>query len=51
MVQIILFFSMEQQPLVGQNLLINEASSLHSDTPHLVGLLWTNDQPDEETST
>jgi len=40
------FFSMVQQPLVGQNLLINEASS-----PHSLGLLWTNDTPDEETST
>jgi hypothetical protein len=27
------------------------ASRSHSDTSHLVGLLWTNDQPDEETST
>jgi len=24
---------------------------LHSDTPHSVGLLWTSDQPDAETST
>jgi len=23
----------------------------HSDTPHSVGLLWTSDQPDAETST
>jgi hypothetical protein len=41
---------MEQQPLVGQGLLIIEASRLNSDTPHLVGLLWTSDQPDVETS-
>jgi len=28
------------------------ASRLHSlDTPHSVGLLWTSDQPDAETST
>ena len=33
-----------QQPLVGQGLLIIEASRAHSDTPQSVGLLWTNDQ-------
>jgi hypothetical protein len=37
--------------LVGQGLLIIEASRSHSDTPHSVGLLWTSDQPDAETST
>jgi hypothetical protein len=36
---------------VGQGLLIIEASRSHSDTPHSVGLLWTSDQPDAETST
>jgi hypothetical protein len=36
---------------VGQGLLITEASRSHSDTPHSVELLWTNDQPDAETST
>ena len=35
--------------LVGQGLII-EASRSHSDTPHSVGLLWTGDQPDAETS-
>ena len=44
-------FFMAQEPPVGQNLLIIEASSLHSDTPHSVGLLWTSDQPDAETYT
>jgi hypothetical protein len=35
-----------QQPLVGQGLLIIDASRPHSvDTPHWVGLLWTSDQP------
>jgi hypothetical protein len=43
--------TMAQQPLVGQCLLIVEASRSHSDTPHSVGLLWTSDQPDAETST
>jgi hypothetical protein len=41
---------MARQPLVGQGLLIIEASRSHSDTPHSVGLLWTSDQPDAETS-
>jgi len=41
---------MGQQPLVGQGLLIIEASRSHSlDTPHSVGLFWTNNQPDTET--
>jgi hypothetical protein len=42
---------MGEQPLVGQALLIIEASRSHSDTPHSVGLLWTSDQSDTETST
>jgi len=42
---------MAQQPLVGQGLLIVEASHSHSDTPHSVWPLWTSDQPDTETST
>ena len=41
----------EQKYLVSQGLLIIESSRLHSDTSHSVGLLWTSDQPDEETST
>jgi hypothetical protein len=40
-----------QQPPVGQGLLIIEASRSHSDTPHSVGLLWTSDQPEADTST
>jgi len=39
---------MEQQPLVGQGLLIIEASLPHSDTPHSLGFLWTSDKPDAE---
>jgi hypothetical protein len=55
---------MAQQPLVGQGLLIIEASRSHSDThTHThslslslslslsVGLLWTSDQPNAKTST
>jgi hypothetical protein len=42
---------MAQQPLVGQGLLIVEASWLHSDTLHSVALIWTRDNPVAETST
>ena len=37
---------MKKLPLVGQNRL----SRSHSDPPQSVGLLWTSDQPDAETS-
>ena len=40
---------MSQQPLVVQFLII-ETSRSHSDTLLSVGLLWTGDQPDAETS-
>ena len=46
-----LIFFMSQKPLVGQGLLIIEASRSHSDTSHSVGLLWTSDELDAETST
>ena len=45
------FFPMAQHPPVDQGFLIIEASQSYSDTPHSVGLLWTSDQPDAETST
>ena len=41
---------MAQVPLVGQDFLIIEALRLHSDTPRAVGLLWTSDQSEAETS-
>jgi len=47
----IVIFAVAQQTLVDQGLVIVEASRSHSDIPHLVGLLWTSDQPDAETST
>jgi hypothetical protein len=47
----IVSYPMVQQPLVGQGLLIIEAPWSHSDTPHLVGVLWMSNQPDTETST
>jgi hypothetical protein len=34
------FLPIAQKSLVGQGVLIIEASQLHSDTPHSVGLLW-----------
>ena len=43
---------MTRRPLLlGQGLLIIETSRTHSDTPHSVGLLWTSDRPEAETST
>jgi hypothetical protein len=45
------FLPVARQPLVGQGLLIIEASRSHSDTPHSIGLLWTSDQPNAENFT
>jgi hypothetical protein len=45
------FLPVAEQPPVGQGLLTVEASRSHSDTPHSVGILWTSDKPDAETST
>jgi len=42
---------MAQQPPVGQNLLIIEASRSLSDTPQSARFLWTIEQPDAETFT
>jgi len=44
-----LLFSTAQQPLLDLGLLIIAAS--RRQTPHSVGLIWTSDQPDTETST
>jgi hypothetical protein len=41
---------MGRQPPVGQALFIGEVVQLHLDTPQWIGLLWTSDQPDVETS-
>jgi hypothetical protein len=41
---------MAGQLLLGQSLLVEGVSRSHSDTPQSVGLLWTSDQPDSETS-
>jgi hypothetical protein len=42
---------MAQQPMVGQNLHIIEASQSHSDTPQSVGLLWMSDRSVTQTTT
>jgi hypothetical protein len=46
-----LIFSMAQHPVVGQSVLIIEASLSNSDTPHSTGLLWTSVRLDVEFST
>jgi len=43
--------SIAQQPLVGQSLLIIDASRSHSESILSVGLLWTSDHPVTEIST
>jgi len=45
------FFFHDLKPLLGQGLQVMEALRSHSDTPQPLGLLWTSDQPDAETST
>jgi len=45
------FFTMAQEFLLGQGLLIVEDSRSHSDTSHTVGPLRMSDQPDAETTT
>jgi hypothetical protein len=37
---------MVQQPIVDQGRPIIDISRSHSDTPYLLGLLWTSDLPD-----
>ena len=46
-----IYIYMAQQPLVSQGLLIIESLRSHSETPHSVGLLWSSDRPNAETST
>jgi hypothetical protein len=45
-----IFFPIAQQPLVGPGPPHYRDFTI-TDTPHSVGLLWTSDQPDAETST
>jgi len=51
MINHLCIFLVAQQPLVVHGFLIIEASRTHSATPQSIGLLWTSDQPDGETST
>ena len=44
-------FSMAQQPLVGQGLIIIQASLSLSGPPHSIELLWASDRPDTNTFT
>jgi hypothetical protein len=46
-----IFVPRHDSHVLGQGLLSVEASRSLSDTPQLVGLLWTSDQPDTETPT
>ena len=46
-----IFFTIVEQSLVGQGILTVEDSWSYSDRPHSVGLLWTSNQPDADTST
>jgi len=45
-----LTLAMAQQHLIGQCLLVIEASRLHSDTSQWEGLFWMRKQSDTETS-
>ena len=49
-ITVLFFLPWRNSPSVVQGLLIIVDSRSHSDTPHAVGLLWTSDQPDAETS-
>jgi len=46
-----IFISVAQQPIIGDGLLIVEASRSHSDTPHPLGLLRISYRPTAESST
>jgi len=46
-----LYFFHGSAAIVGISLFVFEVSRSHSDTPHSVGLLWTSDRPNTETST
>jgi hypothetical protein len=45
------FLFIPQQRYSVLDRLIVEVSISHTDTPHLVGVLWTSGRPDAETST
>jgi len=45
------FFVLQQPSLMGPGGPDIDAARSHSDASHSVGILWTSDQPDAETST
>jgi len=45
------FSPLVEQPLLGQDLIVIEASLSHSDTSDSVRLLWTSNQSDAKIST
>jgi len=47
---ICVFFYHDAKALVDEGLLIVEDSCLHSNTVHSVGLIWTSDQLNTDTS-
>ena len=49
--KMLFFLPRLNSPPLGLGLHIIEASRLHSDTPHSVGLLQTSDEPVAETCT
>jgi hypothetical protein len=45
------FSPLVEQPLLGQDLIVFEASRSHSDTSDSVRLIWTSNQSDAKIST
>jgi hypothetical protein len=46
----LLIYFMVEQPLIGQGLLIIQASRSHSGTSQSIGLLWISHQSDADSS-
>jgi hypothetical protein len=44
-------FFVSQHPLVRHGFLIIESSKSHSETSQFIGIPWTSDQPNAETTT
>ena len=49
-VLIAFLFPVLLRPIFAARTSLIEVSRSHSDTPHTVGILWTSDHPDAETS-
>jgi hypothetical protein len=50
MILLNIYFPVALRPNAGHGLLVLEVSRSHNDAPQTVGLLWTSDHFDEETS-